>query len=314
MDIVFSGQFFGGIGGTEKKLKCLVESMPNARFHIEAGQALSKGFVPKTFNWYVNLPFSRSRSYDAAIVFCGGGIPDDLLEDIDVAVRFVDTNATPIIGIEDKFDYILVQTLDMDRFTDRRDKFLTTFPDPRFGFPKEVRTVDGLPEKYLLTVFNPFSKAQKRQDWLQRLAPKSNLPIVWCFNDQTGWNFQIDENTNNLISLKNLTQEELYYVYRNATAFVSFSQWESFGWTLAEAFLHDLPIIASNTGLITYIPPTPGLHRYRDDTELATILALSDFGKPAYNHDLLLNRTFAKVIPACVEAARLNRPLSDGDE
>jgi glycosyltransferase involved in cell wall biosynthesis len=164
--------------------------------------------------------------------------------------------------------------------------------------------VEGLPENYFLTVFNPFSNAQKRHDLLLKLAPGAAMPIVWCFNDSTGWNFADLPGTENVIYLRNLSQEQLYYVYRNATAYVSFSEWESFGWTLCEAFYQGLPIISAKVGMISYVANHPGVYVYKDEEELTELLGRREFARPVFDTSLIDNRTYQRVITALVTEAR----------
>jgi len=152
--------------------------MPDCEFHIFANELNPIGFVPDSFNYYLNLPASRSSKYDVYLYLCGGGKPKYLGDDFSFKVKLVDTNAAQIFDIEDKFDHTLIQCEHYEQFYAQHEKWIRTFPDIQVTIPGRLKPVAGLPEKYLLTVFNPFSKIQKGQETLYRLAPLSKWPIV----------------------------------------------------------------------------------------------------------------------------------------
>lgn len=294
--IVLSSHFMGGVGGTEKLVKSVVESMPDVEFHIMADEVRFAGFYPKTQNFYVNHRLSKSKIYDFYLYFCGGGRPLYLGEKFSFYKRVVDTNAARIHDIEHLFDHVLVQSRIWENFTSVAEKVVLAFPDVHKTIPKGRSPVDGLPERYLLTVFNPFSNAQKGQHLLFENAPNSRLPIVWCFSDTSGWNFNELPKTSNVLYLRNLTQEQLYYVYERATAYVSFAYYESYGWTLAEAFALKLPIIARETGIMPFIKNQSGIFLYETEEELRSLLCLDHFPSPNYDEAFFLDNSYPVVL------------------
>lgn len=299
--IVLSSHFLGGVGGTEKLVKSVIESMPDAEFHVMAGEVRFTGFYPETFNYYVNHRPDRNRTYDVYLYFCGGGRPKYLGNDYEFHTRVVDTNAARIHDIEHLFDHVLIQSTIWQNFTAQEEKCMLAFPDVHQTIPRTRSPVEGLPDKYLLTVFNPFSKTQKGQSVLFEHAPQSSLPIVWCFSDVSGWDFKSLPNTPNVIHLRNLTQEQLYYVYEHAAAYVSFAYYESYGWTLAEAFALQIPIIARETGIMPYIKAQAGIYIYENDDELSGLLKMNQFPRPNYDETFFVNNSYPAVL------ARLGR-------
>ncbi len=295
LKIILSSNFFGGVGGTEKLVKSVVDSMPDCEFHIFANELNPAGFVPERYNYYLNLPASHRADYDVYLYFCGGGKPPYLGDQYSFKVKLVDTNAAQIFDIEDKFDHTLVQCEHYAQFCVQHEKVIHTFPDIDITIPKQLKPVAGLPEKFLLTVFNPFSKVQKGQEVLYRLAPSSKWPIVWCYSNVSGWDFSQVPQVENLIQLKNLNQEELYYVYQQASAYVSFAYYESFGWTLAEAYFMDKPIISRKTGIIGYIMGEPGIRVYETEDDLIDIIEKCEFMAPQYEKNKFTDNTYAKV-------------------
>lgn len=294
--IVLSSHFFGGVGGTEKLLQAVVDSMPDCEFFIMADDIRLNGFVPKAYNHYVGLPPKKNRIYDVYLYFCGGGRPRYLGDKYQFKIRTIDTNAARIVDIEHLFDYVLIQSEIWDKFSSDEHKCVHAFPEVRPTLPKRRIPVPDLPERYLLTVFNPFAKSQKGQEVLFNTAPESALPIVWCYNDSSGWDFSTLPPTPNVIHLRNLSQEQLYFVYEHASAYVSFAFYESYGWTLAEAFTLGLPIIARETGLMPYIKDQAGIHIYQTEEELRAYLKRSEFPRPQHDETYFLENSYAQVL------------------
>lgn len=296
MRIVLSTHFLGGVGGTEKLVKSVIESMPDIEFYVMADDIRFTGFYPKTYNYYVNCHPSKKISYEVYLYFCGGGRPEYLGSKYSFRTRVVDTNAAAIFDIQHLFDHVLIQSTIWQKFTSDKEKCLLAFPDVHQTIPEQLTPVPNLPERFLLTVFNPFSKAQKGQSVLFTSASASHLPIVWCFSDVSGWDFDTIPHTPNVIHLRNLSQEQLYYVYQRATAYVSFAFYESYGWTLAEAFALNLPIIARETGIMPYIKQKKGVFLYQTEEELQKLLALDTFPKPEYDETFFIENSYRAVL------------------
>ncbi len=292
--VLISAGLFGGVGGTEKHLMALVESMPDFEFYIFARELRIGGFLPKTSNYYLNIPPLITKKFSLYFYFCGGGKPDYIGDKYTFQMKMIVTNAANIRDIESKFDYIAIQSENFDKFCDQHEKCIRAFPNVPITLPSELDKV-SLPEKYLVTVFNPFSAKQKGNDLLYKAADNSALPIVWCFSDFTGWNFDSLPEHPNIIKKKNLTQSELYYVYANASAYVSFALYESWGWSLAESYYLKIPIISRNTGMLSYVSDEKGIYIYESEDELDSFLTLMEFEKPQYNIKFLEEDSYRNV-------------------
>lgn len=96
-------------------------------------------------------------------------------------------------------------------------------------------------------------------------------------------------------------------MYKNAVAFVSFSLWESFGWTLAEAYLQNLPIIATETGILSYVKDQSGIYIYSTEEELISLLRRTQFPETDYDGTVLSRRFFQVVIPETVKQSKNNQ-------
>jgi hypothetical protein len=231
--ILISTAFFGGVGGVEKLLQSIVESMPDTLFYIHAREVRTEGFVPRTRNFLLNWLPAPGVQLDLYVYLAGGGRPAYLGGRYAFTASIVDTCGADIQDIESKFDWIAIQSGNASRYSGREEKWIPAFP--RVSLPAGRKPID-LPEKYFLTVFNPYSDKLKGGDVVFRAAEHSAMPIVWCYSDKSGLKFAALREHPNVIQLKNLSQEALYHVYEHASAYVSFSLSESMGWSIMEAF------------------------------------------------------------------------------
>jgi glycosyltransferase involved in cell wall biosynthesis len=293
--IMISTAFFGGVGGTEKHLKALVESMSDCAFDIRAREIRVSGFLPNTCNYTVNWPVTFGGYYDLYLYFAGGGKPNLELGRFEFGATMVDTNGANVRDIEQLFDHIAVQTANLDRYCNNYDKCVLAFPNVPATFPRN-RSAVSLPERYFLTVFNPFADEFKGTDTLYRVADYAALPIVWFFSDKSGFDFASLPVHSNVIQLKNLKQEELYYAYEHASAYVSFSHLESFGWSLAEAFYNGLPIISREVGFLTHVKEQPGIHIYDNEDMLRKLLKSPLYERHHYDDTVFVENTYSHVI------------------
>lgn len=298
--IVVSSIYFGGVGGSEKDLLSLVESMHDSVFYIHADNIKAEGFVPKTNNYYLNLPIPSNIKYDIYYYFAGGGYAEYLGDTYSFKKKIINTNARNIVNEEDKFDHIIHQCDDFGKFFKQHEKHLFTFPDVKITLPKSRQKVE-LPERYYLTVFNPFSGNQKGYDRFAKAADFAKHPIIWCFNNKTEVRHDTIPHHKNIIQMPNLSQAELFYIYEHASAFISFSNYESFGWALAEAFFCNIPIISKRTGFMEYVKEQNGIHLYSDDEQLFSILGKNISANTNYDHSLFYKNSYKTIIEQLTE-------------
>ena len=107
--------------------------------------------------------------------------------------------------------------------------------------------------------------------------------------------------------MKNLSQEELYYVYEHALAYISFSHSEGLGWSIAEAFYTGLPIISREVGFVTHIKDQPGVFVYREEAELFERVGRLDFAPPRYDYDYLDRNSFENVFERIIANKAMTR-------
>lgn len=306
--IVISSTYFGGIGGSEKNLFSLVQSMDNCIFYIFSENIKAEGFVPKTNNYFLNIPILFNKNFDLYYYYAGGGSAVNLSNVYPFQLKIINTNARKITDIENSFDYIIHQCNDFKKFFHQHHKHLLTFPDVKATFPRKRKKVD-VPDNYFLTVFNPFDGEQKGYDLFLKAADHSHYPIVWCFNNTTSVKHHTLPEHSNIIRMPNLSQEELFYLYEHASAFVSFSTYESFGWTLAESFFSNIPIISRKTGFLDYIYNQKGIHIYENEQEVFDYLSLKNLTPPEYSYELFEQNSYKKIISKLLHTKALDNEL-----
>lgn len=308
---MISSAFFGGVGGVEKLLKSVIESMPDALFYIMAREVRCAGFLPETHNYLLNIRPSRKTPINLYFYFAGGGRPTYLGKQYAIKSSMIDTCGSNIRDIEGQFDWVAIQTGNAGKYSQAEEKWALAFPDMRRTFPKGRKPV-ALPPRYFVTVFNPYSDKLKGGDVVYRAADHAALPIVWCYSDQSGLKFPGMKDHSNVIHLKNLSQEELYYVYEHAYAYISFSHSEGLGWAIAEAFYSGLPIITREVGVVTYIKNQPGVFVYHDEEELFHRVQSLDVARPDYDTRYLDQHSFDKIFERIIETGSPFIPLSSG--
>ena len=308
--IVISTVYFGGIGGSERRLKAIIESLPEHEFYIFAPYSVRDGFFPTTRNYHLNIPLDKSVLYDLYIYFAGM-TPRYLGHRYCFNRKIAIINGTEKFSAEQLFDYAVLSGKNGARCLNGNVKTLFAIPEVRGVHPKRLKKIDNLPKNFLLTVFNPYGPV-KGKEVLEKVAPYSNFPIVWCYNDMTRsrhlkGDYKALGPIDNVIQLRNISQAELFYLYKRASAYVSFSIQEGFGWAVADAFAYDLPIISRNTGIVTFFDKQKGVAIYNSQKKLMSCLAQERFEKPSYDKSCMTRYGCRELINKLL----LNKPINN---
>jgi glycosyltransferase involved in cell wall biosynthesis len=304
----------GGHGGVARNLFTLTRAMGAHDIDIYAMQVIPRGFVPQgenlTLRWFerttkgIHIALDRDKEYDLFLYYASRA-PIYIGEHLNVRTRAIIPNGNDVRAMERHFDYVVCQAADGVRYFEDQTKKATIIPCV-------IIPVDGtepiadLPSEYFLTVFNPYDldrpyddglKPSKGHDLLYRLADSLALPLVWCHTSDAQ---PIDHNIKdhpNIIHFDTLKQEKMYYLYQHATAYVSFSREESFGWAVADAIMFDKPIISRRVGVLSSMAShSAGLYLYEDPRELRQLLQMRAFKNGAYQKDSLSPQTFERKI------------------
>ncbi len=293
MNILISSRVLGGIGGQERNLYEIINALSGHTIHLYAQNIIPSEFIPEELSERVQIletpdderPFRSlaGKHYDLYIHFFWGTF---LADRYPCAHKAIIPSGNAVADMADLFDYILHQSpAGKERLNQGRKHVV--LPPPLSPISSQAQAIDNLPHQYVLTVFNPYPRETetpegprplKGQDILYKVASASPLPIVWCHSDRS-----IDCARNvaphpNIVPVHSPTRSELRYLYTHASAYVSYSRNEGFGWSIADALLFHKPVIARNIGVLTYFPSeASGLYCYENTDALIEFLRL-----PAY--------------------------------
>lgn len=302
MNIAITVARLGGDGGVARNVYTVVRALQNHSIDIYAMQFVVRGFVPEGENlkirWFeqldettIGIEIDRDKSYDLYI-YCASRAPVYIGNQLNAKKRAIIPSGNDIRPIEKWFDYVLCQSEDGTRYFEDSKKGVLVRPCVIVPVDR-IEKVNGLPEAFFLTVFNPYDlnrhyedgfKPCKGHDLLYEMADYFSMPLVWCHCDES---VEIAHNLKehpNIIHMHNLEQEKMYYLYEHCTAYIGFSREEGFGWAVADALMHDKPVISRRVGVISSFPrQEKGLYIYENSGELKELVGLRSFQKGNYD-------------------------------
>ncbi len=168
----------------------------------------------------------------------------------------------------------------------RPDSF--TVPSKYILFP-----TGDLPHKNNTLVFNAFRELLKQNKDV-------HLLVTSRFNEVTK-DALLTICSKNVLFTGNVSDEELQYLYQNASAVLFSSKYEGLGLPVLDAVFHNKPVIASNIDVFTEMSPGAYYYFEVNDTKSATqamlsALDLEDFeGKQALYKSILSKYDWSKV-------------------
>jgi hypothetical protein len=262
MRILISSARFGGSGGIERHVASTIACLgPRHEIDVYAVEISSTGYVTHPTRGRVidarqtservlrrvsrRIPLQRRRHYDAYLHYQHG---IDLQDRFDVGVRMVIPCGDDVRHLEERFDAVLLEAPDNDRFVGDQAKAVLV-PPPLDRPADRAVAVDGLPDEFFLTIFNPHLPRKGLAD-LRDVAPRSPLPFVWCLSG----NYPVDLATEEraaIVPLVDASQEELRFLYERCRAYVSFDHNHAFGWSLADALQYGAPTLSRGRGVMT---------------------------------------------------------------
>ncbi|MBW2109294.1 MAG: glycosyltransferase, partial [Deltaproteobacteria bacterium] len=254
----------------------------------------------------IGIDIDRNKHYDLYIYYASRA-PVYIGNQLDAKRKAVIPNGNDVRPIEKWFDYVFCQAEDNFRYFDESEKGVLLRPCVIIPVD-HTQEVEGLPEEFFLTVFNPYEldrhyedgfKPYKGYDLLYELADYLSMPLVWCHCDES---VKIAHNIKkhpNIIHMHNLEQEKMYSLYEHCTAYVSFSREESFGWAVADALMYNKPVISRRVGVISSLrPEEKGLYLYKDRDELKALLGRRSFEDGDYDKHPFSVKAFEKKMMA----------------
>ncbi|MBT5855923.1 hypothetical protein HOH87_04735 [bacterium] len=286
--LLISTKWVGGVGGAERCLYSFCKSLhPFFDITIVTLEVIPSEFMVKSPEVTVHS-FSSLFAYDTEIphhfdlYFQIGPYAPYLMNTFTATQKYLSPAGNSVTHIEDYFDGILNQTDAGKSLLSDQSKH-KVFPPPCFKMTEETTIVSGLPENFYLTVFNPYScirtypegeKECKGQDLLLDICNSLPHPLVWAYDMRTfSVDFPIKSLPSNCIPLSQKTQSELSYLYQNCKGYISFSREEGFGWSIADAILHQAQLFTRDIGVVTSLTTETRDQLYIYDTQ-ETLLEL----------------------------------------
>ncbi len=168
-------------------------------------------------------------------------------------------NETPMLP--ESYDLVALEAPDNGRLVGETCPRIL-LPPPLAPISDSVVLVEGIPDRFFLTVFNPYSPV-KGEDDLARAADSSPLPIVWCHSNQTLRSVPnaVLAAHPNIVHVDDPAPAELRYLYENCRAYLSFSREEGFGWAAADGLQHSRSVVSRAIGVFSFPEAQqPGVH------------------------------------------------------
>ena len=318
MRVLISARWLGGVGGMERSLASIVRALHRDEIDVAATTVIPSVYLPDAGNmrvlprwrfldkskrpalfwWPAVVPLVRrfDSRYDVYIQYRNGPYLGDRF---DCGVKCLILGGKPSPKLEAEFDFVLVEAPGGTEIVSDPSKARLVAP-PTFPGAVASEPVEHVPEKFFLTVFNPHGEI-KGHDLLYEVAESSRYPIVWCHSNATGdLSSEIREHAN-VIHVDDPTQAQIRWLYERCQSYVSFSRYEGYGWSLADALIYGAPVISRRIGVLTFYEEEPGLYFYESVSELHQMLEQGGpFEGSAVDTTRLAPETFAKQLRSLV--------------
>lgn len=310
MRILISTPFLGGSGGIERHVASTIVCLGERHeLDVWATHVSSAGYsVPADRVTILSRDArrwrrARPRPYDAYLHYQHA---EDVQDRYPVGVRLVIPCGDDVRHLEERFDAVLLEAPDNERFVADTSKAVL-FPPPLNLPADRSEPVDAAPSQFFLTIFNPHHP-RKGLDDLRAVAPRSPVPIVWC--RRSGYPLECSpEELVGIVALEDRTQEELRFLYERCRAYISFDHNQGFGWSLADALQYGAPTLSRGRGVMS-LPDVDraGCRIYDSNEELVGLLQGSDFVHTRRNLEELSPRRFVERFEALVRVLQVMRP------
>jgi hypothetical protein len=238
----------------------------------------------------------RPRPYDAYLYYLGA---DEVRDQFQARTSFIVPCGDDVRAVEGRFDVVALEAPDNDRYLEDQTK-AAVLPPPLDLPATTGEPVAGVPDDFLLTVFNPHHPRKGTAD-LFALATQNAAPIVWCRSTLAHWHDDIPESPA-LVIQENLSQRQLRYLYEHCRAFINFGYNPGFGWAVADALQYGVPVISRRLGVLT-LPniDLSEVYFFHDLDELAELMQRDTYSRVTRNLDDISPTRFVERFEALVE-------------
>jgi len=315
--ILISTQWLGGTGGMERSLASIVAALHQHVVHVAPVQIIPSAFSPRGAYlsvlpkwrfiseprraalawWPLVLPFIKrfDADYDLYIQYRNAPYLGTRFR---CGTKVLILGGQPDPALEENFDYVLAEAPAGESLAADPAKVKVLMP-PTALTSTESAKVEGLPDEYFFTLFNPHGEI-KGHDILYEVAEHARCPIVWGHSNKT-WDMSREVRPHpNIIDLEDPSQAQIRWLYEHCKAYVSFSRFEGYGWSLADALIHRVPIITRNVGVITHFPASDGIYLYEAQSTLVELLQRTDLQASHVSLEQFEPKHFAQALEALV--------------
>lgn len=293
--ILLTTQWLGGDGGSERAVASILTALDCHEIDVLAAEHISRGYfrrpshgrAPHRLRWRRPVKHAamiqsmwaaaqpivgfRGGPYDLHLHFWSGA---NVFDRFDAQVRVLIPAGAPAPDIEGQVDAVWMEAPSNIALVRDKTKAVV-MPPPLLVETSEPEAVPSVPSEFVLTVFNPYGSV-KGSDLLASYADRSPFPVVWCHGTATR-NWDVDARLLShpkIVHVVDATRGQLRWLYERAACYLSLSRSEGFGWAIADALQHGVPIVSRATGVLTI----PGLDlrqvQYYDDLDGLLALAL----------------------------------------
>ena len=274
MRILITTPWLGGAGGVERLVQEVCRALPDDHvdvvYRLHLGGELAELRASVTTRGGRSLRFRGSNSanrlvrstvrrlidplrrrwsrYDIELALSGGPKVNDAVH---ARLRLFDACGA-FTSMPEGFDLLWREAPTSDRQR-REDQACIVLPPPLAVDPGATQPVDGIPDRFLLTVFNPYGEVKGIAD-LERIIDTLPLPLVWCHSRATV-EFTLPDTLldhPNIVHFDQLGSAERRWLYQRADAYLCFSRTESFGYAIADALAYSRAVVSRRVGVLSY--------------------------------------------------------------
>lgn len=285
MKVLISAGWLGGAGGAERALHSVIRALSEDEVDVVVREHLDGPFavvgdnvrVYQLMNWRWRAsarttglkgsmiqrglnPLRRAvlPDYDVYLQFFSGG---NIAPTVNAKVRLlIPSGLTVPSAMASNYDFIALQAPDNVRLVPHGASTVL-LPPPLFDLSEDSsRPRVDLPEKYYLTVFNPYDPV-KGVDDLARAVLNAPYPIVWCHSQRTlQWPIPGDlVDHPRIVHVDDPSPGEMRHLYERCLAYLSFSRSEGFGWSAADALRYSRTVVSRKIGILSYAEALDGV-------------------------------------------------------
>jgi hypothetical protein len=317
MRVLLSTPYLGGSGGIERHVASTIQCLgEDHEIDVWAANVSPRGYSERPRRGRLLTPeplwskvhrrirgtHHRRAPYDAYLYYQHAR---DVQGFFTVGVRMVIPCGDDVRHLEHRFDAVLLEAPDNARLVGDQSKAVLV-PPPLNVPASRAQPVDGIPDEFFLTVFNPHHPRKGLAD-LRAVAPRSPIPFVWCRAGRFAGEHPADE-LDGVVALEDLRQEELRHLYEHCRAYVSFDHNRGFGWSLADALQYGVPTLSRGLGVMS-IPGVDhtGCVVYESNDELLAHLHAGGFAPSVRDLGELSPRRFVERFEALVRVLQVVR-------